>query len=140
MKRGVPNTYNKVVEAARECGYVYDYSTGGHDFYINPDPEKKWGQQKKLTIPTEIKGTKTLYNILDGMGYFEKYNLNHAGHERKPQIDHEELRRAERKKLAKDVSLTREWKKAMRQYARGILPGKPAPLPHLNLPKPANTP
>lgn len=142
--REIPRTHDKVVKEARKLGYAYEYSTGGHDFYTKANPDKSLGQIAKLTIPTEIKGTKTLKNILTGMGFFEAYNVNFAGHDRTEKADPQAEARAERKREGEFVSLTREWKKAMKQFARGLLPQKPEGPParpqQRRAPGPANTP
>jgi len=143
MSSGIPRTYHKVTKAARELGYEYSHANGGHHFYTKENPDKSLGQAKRLIIPyPEIKGTKTLYNILDDMGYFEAHGLGHDGHPVAAKIDVAREARAERKRVAEFISLTREWKKAMKQFSRGLLPSKPgpAPAPIRKGPEPANTP
>lgn len=128
MSTGVPRDYSKVVKAAKELGYAYSHSTGGHDFYIHAD--KSIGQAKKLTIPTEIKGTGTLRSILKDMGYFEANGLDHAGHPKSQKRDVEaELAAAERKTETKFLVDTREWKKDMKRHYRGIVPEHPGEAP-----------
>ncbi len=140
MSTGIPRTYQKVTKAARELGYHFEYATGGHHFYVKDNPDEKLGQVKKLTIPTEIKGIKTLYNILDGMGYFEAHGLGHDGQRRVDRINPEQERQIRRREDATALSLTREWKKAMKQFNRGILPKPPGNYPARTGPAPANTP
>lgn len=139
MSTGIPRTHQKVVQAAQQLGYAYHHSTGGHDFYVHPDPDEKLGQEKRLTIPSKIKGTKTLYNILDGMGYFEAHGLGHDGSPRAAKIDIEREKKGEHKQAAQFISLTREWKKALKRHTRGLMP-HPGHPPVRSGPAPANTP
>lgn len=130
MSTGVPREYSKVVKAAKELGYQYSHSTGGHDFFVHDSPDKSLGQAKKLTIPTEIKGTGTLRSILKDMGYFEANGLDHAGQPRSQKRDVEaELAAAERKTETKFLTDTREWKKDMKRHYRGIVPDHPGEAP-----------
>lgn len=141
MSTGIPRTYQKVTEAARELGYAYSHANGGHHFYTKKNPDKSLGQESRLVIPyPKIKGTKTLYNILDGMGYFEAHGLGRDGQPRAERVDVEQEAREERKRTAEFISLTREWKKAMKSFARGLRPEKPGPAPVRRGPEPANTP
>ncbi len=125
MSTGVPRDYHKVVKAAKELGYQYSYSTGGHDFFVHPHPDKDLEQAKKLTIPTEIKGTGTLRNILKGMGYFAANGLDHSGQPRSVKKDIESD--GPDKIDSRFIVDTRGWKKEMKRHARGIAdhPGAP---------------
>ncbi|HYD17260.1 MAG TPA: type II toxin-antitoxin system HicA family toxin [Patescibacteria group bacterium] len=133
MSTGVPRDYAKVVKAAKELGYEYSYSTGGHDFFVHPDPDKDLKQAKKLTIPTEIKGTGTLRSILKGMGYFEANNLDFSGQPKSDKAEREAAALAAEKKVeTKFITDVRGWKKEMHRHFRGIVdhpgeaPAKPA--------------
>ncbi len=130
MSTGVPRDYSKVVKAAKELGYAYSHSTGGHDFYTHDSPDKSIGQAKKLTIPTEIKGTGTLRSILKDMGYFEANGLDHAGQPKSQKRDVEaELAAAERKTETRFITDVREWKKDMKRHYRGVVEQSPGPAP-----------
>lgn len=137
MSTGVPRDYHKVVKAAKDLGYQYSYSTGGHDFFVHPNPDSNLGQARKLTIPTEIKGTGTLRSILKGMGYFEANGLDHSGQPRSARAASGEMAaQAEKKVASKFIVDTRDWKKEMKRYARGVAehPGMP-PEKNAGLPK-----
>jgi len=55
MTTGIPRTHHDVVRAAKDLGYSYDHTSGGHVFYTKDTPDPKLGQEKRLVIPTDIK-------------------------------------------------------------------------------------
>lgn len=130
MTTGIPRSHHDVVRAARELGYSYDHTTGGHVFYTKANPDKKLGQEPRLIIPTDIKTEKTLRNILNGMGYFAANGLNKNGQPLKREKPAEEADENARlhKLESRFITEVRDWKKEMHRHARGIVP-YPGPQP-----------
>lgn len=132
MTTGIPRTHHDVVRAAKDLGYSYDHTSGGHVFYTKDNPDPKLGQEKRLVIPTDIKTEKTLRNILGGMGYFEANGLNKNG---QPKARAKEgPAEDETKKLYKletrFIQDTRVWKQQMKQHLRhSDLVAHPGPQP-----------
>ncbi|MDY0008491.1 MAG: type II toxin-antitoxin system HicA family toxin [Bdellovibrionales bacterium] len=119
MSTGIPRTHHEVVRAARDLGYQYDHTSGGHVFYTKETPDAKLGQEKRLVIPTDIKTEKTLRNILGGMGYFSANGLNKSGQPKRDKVDPAvEQAQQERKMQSRFVAETRAWKQTMRQHFR----------------------
>jgi predicted RNA binding protein YcfA (HicA-like mRNA interferase family) len=136
MSTGVPRTSREVTREAVQLGYKYSHSTGGHMFYLKPNPDTSIGQSGKLCIPTDIKTEKTLRSILKGMAYFKANNLDHAGHPLQPDP---EVVAAQQQKLAESrfTHDLRDWKTHMKRHIRGIeqYPGHAPVKP--DAPKPA---
>lgn len=130
MSTGIPRTHHEVVRAARELGYAYDHTSGGHVFYTKDNPDSKLGQEKRLVIPTDIKTEKTLRNILDGMGYFTANGLNKNG---QPKVREKAVTTPENetyKLETRFIQDTRQWKQMMRQHIRhSELVAHPGPAP-----------
>lgn len=130
MNTGIPRTHHEVVRAARDLGYGYDHTSGGHVFYTKTNPDKKLGQEQRLVIPTDIKTEKTLRNILNGMGYFPANGLNKNGQPlKRDKIDAANDEGARIYKLeTRFITESRDWKKEMQRHARGIV-SHPGPQP-----------
>lgn len=118
MTTGIPRSHHDVVRAARDLGYSYDHTTGGHVFYTKDDPDSKLGQQKRLIIPTDIKSEKTLRNILDGMGYFEANGLNKNGQPKVKKSAAQDTEAEVQKLETRFIKDVRAWKQQMRQHLR----------------------
>lgn len=129
MTTGIPRTHHEVVRAARELGYSYDHTSGGHVFYTKDNPDTKLGQEKRLVIPTDIKTEKTLRNILGGMGYFEANGLNKNG-QPKTRTKEEPAADDAQKQQSRFIQDMRGWKKQMSQHFRhSDLFAHPGPQP-----------
>ncbi|MFN7113739.1 MAG: type II toxin-antitoxin system HicA family toxin [Alphaproteobacteria bacterium] len=143
MSTGIPRSHHEVVRAARELGYSYDHTCGGHVFYTKDNPDSKLGQERRLIIPTDIKAEKTLRNILDGMGYFEANGLNKNGQPKaraKEDPAAEEAKKLE-KMESRFIQEMRGWKKQMSQHFRhSDLFAHPGPQPSAETAKPAAAP
>lgn len=129
MNSGIPRSHHDVVRAARDLGYSYCHTTGGHVFYTKASPDAKLGQQKRLVIPTDIKGEKTLRNILTDMGYFVANGLNNSGQPKRAKTDPaQELQDQIYKLETRFIQDTRDWKKELKRSWRGIV-AHPGPQP-----------
>lgn len=130
MTTGIPRTHHEVVRAARELGYAYDHTSGGHVFYTKENPDAKLGQERRLVIPTDIKTEKTLRNILGGMGYFTANGLNKNGQPKTREKPAESAEDALYKLETRFIQDTRAWKQLMRQHTRhSDLVAHPGPAP-----------
>lgn len=112
MSKGEPRNRRDIISVARDMGYEYSYSKGGHDFYVNDSFDPKIGQVKKMTIPTDIKTEKTRRSILKGIGYYASQELGNEARDTGPSAD--ELQ-------SRYIKENRRWKTQMKQHMLSLI-------------------